>query len=85
MSPFKVLYGRKSTTLISWDNPFDRIMVRQEILQAIERMVKGVQKNLKEAQDRHKIYTDLKRRHQEFKILEHVYIKVKARRISLNI
>jgi transposase InsO family protein len=32
MSPFKVLYGRKCTTPISWDNPVDRIMVGPEML-----------------------------------------------------
>jgi hypothetical protein len=47
----------------------------------MERMVKRVQQNLKEAQDRNKSYADLKRRHQEFKIGGHVYLKVKARRI----
>jgi hypothetical protein len=60
MSPFEVLYGRKCTTPISWDNLVDRIMVGLEILQEMERMAKRVQKNLKEAQDRHKIYEYIK-------------------------
>jgi hypothetical protein len=85
MSPFKVLYVRKCTTPISWDNLVARIMVGPEMLQEMENMVKRVQKNLKEAQDRHKIYADLKRRHHEFKIGEHVYLKVKTRRISLKL
>jgi hypothetical protein len=85
MSPFKVLYGRKSTTPISWVNLFDRIMVGPEILQEMERLVKIVQQNLKEAQERHIIYANMKRRHHEFKIGEHVYLKVKERRSSLNI
>jgi hypothetical protein len=32
MSPFEVLYIRKCTTPISWDNPIDRIMVGHEML-----------------------------------------------------
>jgi hypothetical protein len=28
MNPFEVLYDKKCTTLISWDNPVDRLMVR---------------------------------------------------------
>ena len=43
MSPFEVLYERKCTTLISWDNPVDRLMVRPEMLQEMENMVKKVQ------------------------------------------
>jgi hypothetical protein len=27
MSPFEVLYDKKCTTLISWDNPVDRLML----------------------------------------------------------
>jgi hypothetical protein len=85
MSPFKALYRRKCTTLISWDNPVDKIMVGLEILHEMERMVKRVQKNLKEAQDLQKSYADLKTRHHEFQIGEHVYIKVKSRRSSLKL
>jgi hypothetical protein len=85
MSPFEVLYDRKCTTLISWDNPVDRLMVGPEMLQEMENTVRKVQHNLKEAQDRQKSYADLKRRHQEFQVGDHVYLKVKARRSSLNL
>jgi hypothetical protein len=85
MSPFEVLYGRKCTTPISWDNPIDRIMAGLEMLQEMERMVKMVQQNLKEAQDQHKIYEDLKRRNHKFKIWEHVYLKFKERISSLKL
>jgi hypothetical protein len=60
-------------------------MVGPEMLQEMENMVKKVQHNLKEAQDRHKIYADLKRKHQEFNVGEHVYLKDKARRSSLKL
>jgi len=52
MSPFEILYGKKSTTPIIWDNLVDRIMVGPKMLQEMERMVKRVQHKLKEAQDR---------------------------------
>jgi hypothetical protein len=51
----------------------------------MESMVRKVQKNLKEAQDRHKNYADQKRRHLEFQVGDHVYLKVKAQRSSLKI
>ena len=44
----------------------------------MENMVRKVQQNLKEAQDRQKNYADQKRRHLEFQVGDHVYLKVKA-------
>jgi hypothetical protein len=32
MSPFEVLYGRKCSTPISWDNPVDKLMVGSDML-----------------------------------------------------
>jgi hypothetical protein len=43
LSPFEILYGRKCTTPISWDNLTDRLIVGPEILQEMENMVKRVQ------------------------------------------
>jgi hypothetical protein len=78
LSPFEVLYGRKCMTPISWDNLNDRLMVGPEMLQEMENTVRKVQRNLKEAHDRKKSYEDQKRRHLEFQVGDHVYLKVKA-------
>jgi hypothetical protein len=43
LSPFEILYDIKCTTLISWDNSVDRLMVGPEMLQEMENMVKKVQ------------------------------------------
>jgi hypothetical protein len=43
MSPFDILYGRKCTTPISWDNLVDRLMVGPEMFQEMESMVRKVQ------------------------------------------
>jgi hypothetical protein len=40
--------------------PADRFMVGREMLQEIENIVRKVQQNLKEAEDRHKSYVDQK-------------------------
>jgi hypothetical protein len=66
MSPFKILYERKCMTPIGWDNLADRLMVEPEMLKEMENMVRKVQQNLKEAQDRQKSYADQKRRLLEF-------------------
>jgi hypothetical protein len=44
----------------------------------MENMVRKVQQNLKEEQDRQKSYADQKRRHLELQVRDHVYLKVKA-------
>jgi hypothetical protein len=85
LSPFKILYGRKCTTLISWDNLATRIMVGPEMLEEMENKVRKVQQNLKEAHDRQKIYADQKRIHLEFQVGDHVCLKVKAQKMSLKL
>ena len=59
-SPFKILYGRKCNTPISWSNPVDRLILGPELLKEMELIVKQVQGNLKIAQDRQKIQAYLK-------------------------
>jgi hypothetical protein len=83
LSPFVVMYGRKCTNPISSDNPVDRLMVELYMLQEMESMVIKVQQNLKEAHDRQKGYADQERRHLEFQVEDHVYLKVKSRKSSL--
>ena len=51
MSPFKVLYGRKCITPVTWYIPVDRIMLEPNLLKELEQLVTKVQLNLKEAQD----------------------------------
>ena len=59
-SPFKILYGRKYNTPISWINPVDRLVLGPELLKEMELIVKHVQANLKVTQDRQKSQVDLK-------------------------
>jgi hypothetical protein len=60
-------------------------MVGPDMLQEMESMVRKVKHNLKEAHDRKKSYTDQKRRHLEFQVGDHVYLKFKAQKSSLNL
>ena len=46
-SPFKILYGRKYNTPISWSNLVDRLVLGPELLKEMEEIVKKVQGNLK--------------------------------------
>jgi hypothetical protein len=85
MSPFEALYGRKCNTPVSWDNPADRAVVGPEMLKEMEEQMLKIKKNLKASQDRQKSYADKNRTHREFKVGDHVFLKVKANISSLKL
>ena len=77
LSPFEILYLRKCSTPVSWDNPVNKIMIGPDLLKEMEMKVNKVRHNLKAAQDRQKSYDELKRQHKEFGIRYHAYLRVK--------
>jgi hypothetical protein len=85
MSPFEALFGIKCNTLISWDNPPDRAVVVPELLKEMEEQMLKIKQNLKAAQDKHKSYADKNRTHREFKVGDHVFLKVKANKSSMKL
>jgi hypothetical protein len=85
MRPFESLYGRKCNTPVSWDNPADRAVVGPELLKEMEEKMLKIKQNLKATKDRQKSYADKNRTHREFKVANHVFLKVKANRSSLRL
>lgn len=85
LSPFEILYGRKCNTPISLSSLVEKLMLGPDMLRNMELTPKHVHKNRKVAQDRQKCYADLKRTQREFEIRDHVYVKVKPRKISLSL
>jgi len=83
MAPFEALYGRKYNIPIIWDNPVDRVTLGLKMLVELEQQMTHIEKKLKVAQDLHRSYVDNKRIHKEFKIGDHVYLRIKKRIISL--
>eukprot|EP00253_Pinus_taeda_P012699 PITA_12699 len=83
MSPFEVLYGRKCRTPTNWSSPEDKLRLGPEMLKEMEDMVKRVRTNLKAAQDRQKNFADQKRRFKEYQVGDHVYIRIQARKSTL--
>jgi hypothetical protein len=83
MSPFEVLYGRSCNTPISWSNPINRIYFGPDMLREMEQQVTQIKQNLKVAQNQQKSYGDQKRTPREFKMGDHVYLRIKPRRSSL--
>jgi hypothetical protein len=76
MSPFEVLYGRKCSTPLYWDQTGERQFFGPELIQETEEQVRIIQENLRVAQTRQKSYADNRRRLLEFKEGDHVYLKV---------
>jgi hypothetical protein len=85
MSTFEALYGRNFNTPVRWDNPADRAVIGPEFLKEMEGKMLKIKQNLKDAQDRQKIYADKNKTHREFKVGDHVFLKVKSNRSSLNL
>jgi len=51
----------------------------------MEEKIVNIRHNLKVSRDRRKIYVDKGRTHREFIVVEHVFLKVKAKRSSLRL
>eukprot|EP00253_Pinus_taeda_P020641 PITA_20641 len=83
MSPFEVLYGRKCRTPASWGGQADKLMLGPEMFKEMEEMVKKVWSNLKAAQDRQKNFADRKRKFKEYQVGDHVYIRIRAKKSTL--
>ena len=81
--PFEVLYGRKCRALVTWDDPMDRLMLGPDFLKDLENMVNMVKKNLKESQDLKKTYVDKFHIDKEYKVGDHVYLKVEEKKSTL--
>ena len=85
MGPFESLYGIRCNTLVSWYNPTYRAVVGPNLLREMEEKMLKIKQNLKASQDRQKIYDDKNRTHKEFEVGDHVFLKVKANKISLKL
>lgn len=83
MSPFEALYGRKCRTPSVQSGPEDRLRSGPEMLEEMEGLVKKVCSNLKAAQDRQKRFVDRKRRFKEYQVSDHMYVRNRARKITL--
>eukprot|EP00253_Pinus_taeda_P023403 PITA_23403 len=58
-------------------------MLGLEMLKEMEEMVKKVRSNLKVAQDRQKSFANWKRNFKEYQVGDHVYVRIRAKRSTL--
>ncbi|KAL0294706.1 UNVERIFIED_CONTAM: hypothetical protein Sangu_3212900 [Sesamum angustifolium] len=76
MTLYKVLYRRRSRSLICWDIEGLRQLEGPELVQEIVEKIQIVKKCLKVAQDRQKIYVDKHRREMKYEVGDKVFLKV---------
>ncbi|XP_073120812.1 uncharacterized protein [Henckelia pumila] len=85
MVPFQALYGRRSRTLLFWDEIGERQVERLDLIQQIVDKVDLIKKRIKTAQDRQASYANTKRRPLNFQTREHVFLRVSSFRKILKL
>eukprot|EP00253_Pinus_taeda_P015832 PITA_15832 len=83
MSPFEVLYGRKCRVPIDWNNPVNKFTLGLDMLAKMEETMRKIQQNLRATLDRQKMYADKKRTYMEFQPRDHIYLRAKPWKSSL--
>jgi hypothetical protein len=58
------------------------VVLGTELLKDMEDQMVNIKQNLKAAQDRQKIYVDKNKKYREFKIGEHVILKVNPKNVT---
>ncbi|KAK1431931.1 hypothetical protein QVD17_08737 [Tagetes erecta] len=76
MAPFELLYGRKCRAPICWNEVGEKVIEGPELVRITNEKVAIAREKLKEAQSRQKSYADKHRRELEFKVGDHLFLKV---------
>jgi hypothetical protein len=70
---------------VRWDNPTDRAVVWPEMIKEMEDQMERIKQNFKASPNRQKSYADRNKVFIDFKVGEHVFLIVKAKRSSLRL
>ncbi|KAA3466537.1 DNA/RNA polymerases superfamily protein [Gossypium australe] len=79
MAPCEALYGRRCRTPTCWTELGERRLLGPELISKIGEKVKLIRGRLKEAFDRQKSYSDLKRKEIEYSVGDYAFLKVLKR------
>jgi hypothetical protein len=85
MSPFESLYGRKCYTPVSWYNLVDKAIIGLDLLKEMEEKMVKIKHNSNVSEDRKKHYANNNIAFIDFKVGEHVFLKVKVKISSLGL
>jgi hypothetical protein len=75
-SPFEALYKRPCHTPLSWSESGKRVIFGLDIVTKAEEKVKQIQANILASQSRQKSNTDKRCSPMEFKVVDHIYLRV---------
>jgi hypothetical protein len=76
MTPFEVLYGHQCRTTLNWIELGEKVIFGTDIIDETEVMVHHIQDNLKVVKSCQESYANKRRQPLEFKIGNHVYLRV---------
>jgi hypothetical protein len=76
VTPFEVLYGQQCHTPLNWIEPGEKVIFGPDLDEEAEATVRRIQDNLKAAKSRPETYANKRRRPLEFKVGNHVYLRV---------
>ena len=76
MPSFEILYGRKCSSPICWNETSERQVLRPELVQQTVEKVRLIKKMMQAVQNRQKSYADIRRRELEFQVGDHVFLRV---------
>lgn len=80
MAPYEALYGRKCRSPICWSDVGEMRILGPGLVKQTAEKVQMIRENLQIAQSRQKSYADSKRRVLEFRVGDHVFLKVSPTR-----
>jgi len=76
MAPFETLYGRRCRTPLCWYESGESAFLEPDVVQETAKKVKMIQEKMKASQSRQKSYHDNRRKDIEFKVGDHVFLRV---------
>ena len=76
MAPYEALYGRPCQSPVCWTEVGERPSTGPNLIRDISEKVDLIHKRHLTAQSRQKSYTDRQRRPLEFKVGDHVFLKI---------
>ncbi|GFY95611.1 hypothetical protein Acr_10g0009960 [Actinidia rufa] len=80
MVPFEALYGRPCRSPVCWTDVGEAVLAKSEWVRDTTEKVVLIRKRLLTAQSRQKSYADRRKRHLEFAVGDHVFLRVSPKR-----
>ncbi|XP_057479179.1 uncharacterized protein LOC130766528 [Actinidia eriantha] len=80
MAPFEALYGRPCRSPVCWTDVGEAALAKSDWVRDTTEKVVLIRKRLLTAQSRQKSYADRRKRHLEFNVGDHVFLKVSPKK-----